>query len=95
MARYIIRIQMEYATHQDYEKLNNEMKKESSRITSKYQLQRKEQKDFTLENDCEGNISLLEITASAFHAAQKTAKTYSFTVIRYKTISDYHKRNNN
>ncbi len=94
MARFITRIQLQNATEHDYEKLNEEMKKESSRLNSKYHLQRKENVLFSLEYDCEGNISLSDITESAFRAARTIGKSYSFTVIRYKTISDSRKNSN-
>ena len=95
MARFITRIQLQNATEDDYEKLHEEMKKESFRLNSNYQLHRDKNNLPPLEYDCEGNISLSDITESAFRAARKIGKTYSFTVIRYKTNSDYSRKNSN
>jgi hypothetical protein len=95
MARFITRIQLQNATEHDYARLNDEMKKESFRLNSQYHLQRGKNDSPSLEYDCEGNISLSDIAESAFRAARKIGKTYSFTVIKYKNGREYNKKNNN
>jgi hypothetical protein len=92
MARFITRIELQNATKHDYEKLNDEMKKESFRLKSKYNLQNVTNVMVPLEYDCEGNISLSEITESAFRAARAIGKTYSFTVIKYKNGNEHIKK---
>ena len=95
MARFITRIQLQNATEHDYEKLHEEMKKESFRLSSNYQLHHDKNNLPPPEYDCEGNISLSDITESAFRAARKIGKSYSFTVIRYKPISNNRRINTN
>jgi len=79
MPGFITRIELHKADQEDYEKLHQEMRKESftglRRYAEKY-------KHSPVEYVKEGPISLLDVNTATLRAAEKTGRKYSFTVIR-------------
>jgi hypothetical protein len=84
MRKYITRVQLKDAEHNDYERLDTEMKKERF---SRVKMQKAATKDNPVrsrEYNFQGGITLQQVTAAAYRAASKTGKKYSFTVMKEK-----------
>jgi hypothetical protein len=86
MRKYITRVQLKDAEHNDYERLDSEMKKEQF---SRAKVQNAATKDSSVrprEYNFQGGITLQQVTAAAYRAASKTGKKYSFTVMKEKAV---------
>jgi len=84
MAKYITRIQLQDAEPNDFKKLDSEMEKEWFIPVKKNPLA--DEGDFSRSNEynCEGRLTLQQVTTAVYLAAKKTGKQYSFTVMKEK-----------
>ncbi|MGC4036287.1 MAG: hypothetical protein QM764_10010 [Chitinophagaceae bacterium] len=82
MATFFARIQLHEAVEKDYKTLQAELKKESFTISKKNTSGIDSAILRTVEYNRVGNLSLSEVNASIFRAAQKIGKKFSFTTIR-------------
>ncbi|GAC1592050.1 MAG: hypothetical protein NVS3B8_05730 [Chitinophagaceae bacterium] len=87
MPSFITRIELQSASQQDYQKLEEEMKKASFKDVKKANARARRKIPAPAEFNCIGNYTLLEVTDAAVKAARKTGRTYSFTVIKEKKIN--------
>ncbi|HTL06997.1 MAG TPA: hypothetical protein VL307_02030 [Chitinophagaceae bacterium] len=83
MPSFTTRVELQSASQQDYQTLQEEMKKAAFKHVKKTSAARPSLAA-PLEFNRNGNITLLEVTNATARAARKTGRRYSFTVIKEK-----------
>lgn len=84
MNKYIIRVQIPNATAEDIKTLDVEMKKMTFRPAKKDHAGKKAVSD-AIEYNYSGKMILQELSLAVSSSAQKTARKFSFTVMKEKS----------
>lgn len=82
MPTFTTRIELYGAAEQDYRSLQAEMKKELFTALKKIPSSKLNPFNWKAEFKREGNLSLHEVNAAIFRAAQKIGKKFAFSTIR-------------
>jgi hypothetical protein len=86
MAKFITTIRLHDADEKDYEKLKNELEKESFKKESQAK-KNKQQPAGNEEYKREGKVTIQDVTKAVLKAVAKTGRKYSFTIIKNKPVA--------